>query len=104
MAITDSGACLDIKVRNFWRRGQDAFFDGLYFEPATFTLTPLVIGINGGVGDERDKFLKNLAKLLACEKYSDVMTYDESENNACLSCFPVQCVHGSRIPSNGHWS
>ena len=71
MAITDSGACLDIKVRNFWRRGQDAFFDGLYFEPATFTLTPLVIGINGGVGDERDKFLKNLAKLLAtdgCEK------------------------------------
>ena len=69
--------------------------------------TPLVIGINGGVGDERDKFLKNLAKLLAtdgCEEYSDVMTYDESENNACLSCFPVQCVHGSRIPSNGHWS
>ena len=26
-AITDPGARLDIKARNFWRRGQDAFFD-----------------------------------------------------------------------------
>ena len=40
------------------------------------TLTPLVIGTNGGMGDECEKFLKNLAELLAKEdgeEYSDVM-------------------------------
>ena len=31
-------------------------------EHATFT--PLVIGTNGGMGDECEKFLKNLAELL----------------------------------------
>ena len=82
--ITDPGARLDIKARNSWRRGQDAFFDVcvthvnappqkkqetkvtfhrheerkkrrymercLYVEHATFT--PLVIGTNGGMGDD----------------------------------------------------
>ena len=67
-AITDPGACLDIKAQNFWRRGQNAFFETkvtfhrheerkkrnymercLYVEHATFT--PLVIGTNGGMGD-----------------------------------------------------
>ena len=104
----DPGARLDNKARNFWRRGQDAFFDVcvthvnapsqknqetkatfhrheerkkrnymercLYVEHATFT--PLIIGTNGGMGDECEKFLKNLAKLLAKEDgedYSDFM-------------------------------
>ena len=67
-AITDPGARLDIKAQNFWRRGQNAFFETkvtfyrheerkkrnymercLYVEHATFT--PLVIGTNGGMGD-----------------------------------------------------
>ena len=106
--ITDPGARLDIKARNSWRRGQDAFFDVcvthvnappqkkqetkvtfhrheerkkrrymercLYVEHAT--VTPLVIGTNGGMGDECEKFLKNLAELLAKEdgeEYADVM-------------------------------
>ena len=46
----------------------------LYVKHAT--LTPLVIGTNGGMGDECEKFLKNLAELLAKEdgeEYSDVM-------------------------------
>ena len=40
------------------------------------TFTHLVIGTNGDMGDECEKFLKNLAELLAKkdgEEYSDVM-------------------------------
>ena len=132
-AITDPGARLDIKARNFWRRGQDAFFDVcvthvnapsqkkqetkvtfhrheerkkrnymercLYVEHATFT--PLVIGTNGGMGDECEKFLKNLAELLAKkdgEEYSDVMMSLRTMLSFQVLRAAVLCVRGSRRP------
>ena len=132
-AITDPGARLDIKARNFWRRGQDAFFDVcvthvnapsqkkqetkvtfhrheerkkrnymercLYVEHATFT--PLVIGTNGGMGDECEKFLKNLAELLAKEdgeEYADVMMSLRTMLSFQVLRAAVLCVRGSRRP------
>ena len=133
-AITDPGARLDIKARNFWQRGQDAFFDVcvthvnapsqkkqetkvtfhrheerkkrnymercLYVEHATFT--PLVIGTNGGMGDECEKFLfKNLAELLAKkdgEEYSDVMMSLRTMLSFQVLRAAVLCVRGSRRP------
>ena len=129
----DPGARLDIKARNFWRRGQDAFFDVcvthvnapsqknqetkvtfnrheerkkrnymercLYVEHATFT--PLIIGTNGGMGDECEKFLKNLAELLGKEDgedYSDVMMSLRTMLSFQVLRAAVLCVRGSRRP------
>ena len=129
----DPGAQFDIKARNFWRRGQDAFFDVcvthvnapsqknqetkvtfnrheerkkrnymercLYVEHATFT--PLIIGTNGGMGDECEKFLKNLAELLGKEDgedYSDVMMSLRTMLSFQVLRAAVLCVRGSRIP------
>ena len=64
----------------------------LYVEHATFT--PLIIGTNGGMGDECEKFLKNLAELLAKEDgedYSDVMMSLRpmlSFQGCCFVCDP----------------
>ena len=137
-AITDPGARLDIKARNFWRRGQDTFFfmylffdvcvshvnapsqrnqetkvtfhrdeerkkrnymeRCLYVEHATFT--PLIIGTNGGMGDEWEKFLKNPAELLAKESgedYSDVMMSLRTMLSFQVLRAAVLCVRGRRL-------
>ena len=131
-AIVDDGARLDIKARNFWRRGQDAYFDvcvthvnapsqkkldtktvfhrheqrmkrnyheRCLIEHATFT--PLVCGTNGGMGDECEKFLKNLADLLAekdGESYNDVMMGLRTALSFQTLRSTLLCVRGSRRP------
>jgi len=131
-AIVDDGARLDIKARNFWRRGQDAYFDvcvthvnapsqkkqetkavfhrheqrkwrnyheRCMIENATFT--PLVAGTNGGLGDEFEKFLKNLADMLAKkdgETYSDVMMGLRTALSFQTLRSALLCVRGSRTP------
>ena len=71
----------------------------LYVEHAMFT--PLVIGTNGGMGDECEKFLKNLAELLANEdgeEYSDVMMSLRTMLSFQVLRATVLCVCGSRRP------
>ena len=71
----------------------------LYVEHATFT--PLIIGTNGGLGDECEKFLKNLAELLAKEDgedYSDVMMSLRTMLSFQVLRAAVLCVRGSRRP------
>ena len=80
------------KKRNYMERC-------LYVEHATFT--PLVIGTNGGMGDECEKFLKNLAELLAKkdgEEYSDVMMSLRTMLSFQVLRAAVLCVRGSRRP------
>ena len=51
--------------------------------------TPLVIGTNGGMGDECEKFLKNLAEFLAKEdgkEYADVMMSLRTMGKYCCRC------------------
>ena len=76
----------------------------LYVEHATFT--PLIIGTNGGMGDECEKFLKNLAELLAeedSEDSSDVIRRTVRIPVRTMLSFQVlraavSCVRGSRRP------
>ena len=80
------------KKRNYMERC-------LYVEHATFT--PLIIGTNGGMGDECEKFLKNLAELLAKEDgedYSDVMMSLRTMLSFQVLRAAVLCVWGSRRP------
>ena len=80
------------KKRNYMERC-------LYVEHATFT--PLVIGTNGGMGDECEKFLKNLAELLAKEdgeEYADVMMSLRTMLSFQVLRAAVLCVRGSRRP------
>jgi hypothetical protein len=131
-AIKDDGARLDIKARNFWRRGQDAYFDVCvthvnapsqkkletkavfhrhqlrkrrnYFERCLLenaTFTSLIMGTNGGMGDECEKFLKNLADLLAKkdgEAYSDVMMGLRTALSFLILRSALLCIRGSRTP------
>ena len=65
-------------------------------EHATFT--PLVIGTNGGMGDECEKFLKNLAELLAKEdgeEYADVMMSLRTMLSFQVLRAAILCVRGS---------
>ena len=69
-------------------------------EHATFT--PLVIGTNGGMGDECEKFLKNLAELLAKEdgeECADVMMSLRTMLSFQVLRAAVLCVRGSTPPS-----
>ena len=69
----------------------------LYVKHATFT--PLIIGTNGGMGDECEKFLKNLAELLAKddgEDYSDVIMSLRTMLSFQVLRAAVLCVRGSR--------
>ena len=65
------------------------------------TFTPLVIGTNGGMGVECDKFLKNLAELLSKkqnEKYSQVMGWLRTKLSFEVLRSCLLCVRGSRRP------
>ena len=77
--------------------------ENLYVEHATFT--PLIIGTNGGMGDECEKFLKNLAELLAKEDgedYSDVMMSLRTMLSFQVLRAAVLCVTSGGQGDHGH--
>ena len=124
---------MDIKARNFWRQGQDAYFDVrvthvnaksqahkstasifkkheqdkkreyndrvLQVEHGTFN--PLVIGTNGGMGEECQHFVKRLAELLALkqsESYASTVSWIRTKLAFEVIRSAVLCVRGSRTP------
>ena len=136
-ANTAHDARPDIRARNFWRQGQDTYFDIRvthvdalsYKDQATEiifkqqeeekkrsynqriievehgTFTPLVIGTNGGMGQECHRFIKQLASLLSrkrTEKYASTITWIRTKLSFEVLRSTVLCVRGSRTPWNTH--
>jgi len=132
---TAPDARLDIRARNFWRQGQDTYFDirvthvdaPSHKDRATKiifkqqeeekkrsynqriidiehgTFTPLVIGTNGGMGEECQRFIKQLAALLSrkqSEKYASTITWIRTKLSFQVLRSTVLCVRGSRTPWN----
>ena len=132
-ANTAQGARLDIKARNFWRQGQDAYFDvrvthvnaksqahkstasifkkheeikkreynERVMEVEHGTFTPLIIGTNGGMGEECQRFVKWLAELLALkqmESYASTVSWIRTKLSFEVIRSAVLGVRGSRTP------
>ena len=69
------------------------------------TFTPLVIGTNGGMGQECHRFLKQLAYLHShkkTEKYASTITWIRTKLSFEVLRSTVLCVRGSRTPWNTH--
>ena len=65
------------------------------------TFIPLIIGTNGGMGQECQKFTANLAEQLARkqnEKYSQVMGWLRTKLSFEVLRASLLCVRGSRRP------
>ena len=132
---TSADARLDIRARNFWRQGQDTYFDirvthvdapshkdrpteiifkqqeeekkrsynQRIIEIEHGTFTPLVIGTNGGMGEECQRFIKQLALLLSrkqSEKYASTITWIRTKLSFQVLRSTVLCLRGSRSPWN----
>ena len=71
----------------------------LEVEHASFT--PLVLGINGGMGKECRVFVKTLAEKLAKkqnESYSTIISWLRTKLSFCVLRSVILCVRGSRTP------
>ena len=127
-ANSSSGARLDIKARNYLRQGQNTYFDIRVTHVSHQTLataqifkrqedekkrqynqrimdvengsvTPLIIGTNGGMGSECQTFVKNLADLLSRkqnEDYGSTLTLIRTKLSFEILRSTVLCVRGSR--------
>ena len=63
--------------------------------------TPLVMGTNGGMGEECKKFITHLANKLASkqhEQYSDVITWIRANLSFEILKSTILCIRGSRTP------
>ena len=71
----------------------------LEVEHATFT--PLVLGTNGGMGDECGRFVIELAKKLSLkqdESYASIMSWIRTKLSFEILRSAIMCMRGSRIP------
>ena len=65
------------------------------------SFTPLVMGTNGGMGEECKKFITHLANKLASkqhEQYSDVITWIRTKLSFEILKSTILCIRGSRTP------
>ena len=65
------------------------------------TFTPLVMGTNGGMGNECNSFLQELAMKLSKkqnETYSTVLTWLRTKLSFVILRSTILCVRGSRTP------
>ena len=65
------------------------------------SFTPLIFGTNGGLGEECQTFLKNLAKKIANqedESYADILTWLRTRLSFECVKSALACVRGSRTP------
>ena len=71
----------------------------LEVEHATFT--PLVMGTNGGMGKESDRFIRQLSEKLAKkqnESYSTVISWLRTKLSFCIIRSALMSIRGSRTP------
>ena len=71
----------------------------LEVEHATFT--PVVLGTNGGMGDECSRFVSELANKLALkqdESYATITSWIRTKLSFEILRSALMCMRGSRIP------
>ena len=69
------------------------------------SFTPLIFGTNGGVGNECERFLSELATKISRkndEQYSDTITWLRTRLAFEAIRSAVMCVRGSRVPFKRH--
>ena len=65
------------------------------------SMTPLVFGTNGGLGEECQRFLQHLAKKICAksgEEYSHVITWIRTRLSFEILRSSISCLRGSRVP------
>ena len=65
------------------------------------SMKPLIFGTNGGLGEECQRFLQNLAKKISSkdnEDYAQVITWIRTRLSFEILKSSLLCVRGSRLP------